>query len=144
MTRKRGKNTNATGNANASADSDKTRDPEELLEKAKSNERVRSFTLQQLLELPPTRKVEYRDTNKALGLSNPRAAEAVVAQSVGTLATPACDRCEKKYGNFTECIVVAGYFHEACANCQFGHVGLKCSLRRRGKQRDQSISFIVL
>lgn len=72
-----------------------------------------------------------------------RAAEAVVAQLVGTLAISACDRCTRKCGNFTECIVTAGYFDGACANCHFGHVASRCSLQRRGKQRDLIIPFIV-
>lgn len=135
-------NANANPNANTSISSIKYPNASELLQKAKNKVGPQSAVLKQLCKLPSKRHVEYRPLTKPQGLSDRYAnrAEAVVAQSVGIPARRACYRCEDgKNVCFTECVVMAGYFDGACANCHFALRDYGCSLSGEYMARTEDI-----
>ncbi|KAI9646436.1 hypothetical protein NHQ30_004428 [Ciborinia camelliae] len=55
--------------------------------------------------------------------------EAWLAQFVGKVNTPPCSHCFGWAGPFVKCVSVSRMLGGSCANCHYGGVGQRCSLR---------------
>ncbi|KAJ8066340.1 hypothetical protein OCU04_005414 [Sclerotinia nivalis] len=92
---------------------------------SKLTDSINAFAL-----LPILRRTIMRpQRNLLLGPRRVVNEEAWLATQVGTLQNPACHRCNRNTGPFTDCVVVQGRLKEACSNCYYGGSGSKCSLR---------------
>ena len=67
--------------------------------------------------------------SRDLNIDRPSNRHAVMGQQRGTLAQTPCLTCQRQRGPFSECVVVPGLFHGACANCSYNTGGTMCSFR---------------
>ncbi|KLJ12553.1 hypothetical protein EMPG_12418 [Blastomyces silverae] len=101
--------------------------------------------IKELGQLPARRKLRWRLNND--GLITPRTVDpkgsanrdVVILQTRGEVAPVPCRSCAKGIGWFEECVVAppddkrTRQGHGACANCQWGNKGSRCSLNRRSR-----------
>src|SRR5271163_4451544 len=82
-----------------------------------------------LAALPSARGVPALRPGRNLNTARPANQEAYLGQIAGVLAGSACSHCDRGFGVWGECVVVAGEFGGSCCNCHFGSEGARCSLR---------------
>ena len=84
-----------------------------------------------LAAMPVLRVVAVRPGRQGpLNTGRPTNFEAVLGQIVGQFAPAPCRHCAGGYGPWTLCVVVPGHFGGSCANCHYGSLGTRCSLRK--------------
>ncbi|CBF82190.1 hypothetical protein AN5277.2 [Aspergillus nidulans FGSC A4] len=84
-----------------------------------------------LLAMPAVREPQIRQKHirdgKTFSYVRNSNSEALLGQMVGSHSPKPCTHCHiKESGPFEGCIVVAGRFQGACANCHFGSEGKRC------------------
>ena len=72
--------------------------------------------------------------DRRVSTDRPSNLEAYLDQRAGKVNTPGCVHCARGAGIWIECVSVAGYFGESCANCHYSSGGARCSLRKRALQ----------
>ena len=82
-----------------------------------------------LADMDVNRQVTFRE-GRQYSAARPTNYEAYLAFRVGTIRRPMCEHCEKGYGPFTECVVVAGQIGGSCSNCHYNSEGNRCSFRK--------------
>jgi hypothetical protein len=95
-----------------------------------------------LSALPVLRSASLRASRPgALDLLRSSNREAYLAQCVGVASATPCKSCKKGTGPWVGCVAVAGFLRGSCANCHFGGLGSRCSLR---SGKSVYISFIIV
>lgn len=83
-----------------------------------------------LAAISPVRKAVLR-SDKVINYTRKTNVEAEMAQLVGEAQDPECDHCEDGSGPWDTCVKVADSLglNSSCANCHYGSMGTRCSLR---------------
>lgn len=85
-----------------------------------------------LINMPRVREITLRLGRVArLNSSRPERLIALLGQTRGEIAAPACETCaSKRSGLFTSCVIIPGMFQGQCCNCRYVGRG-RCSFRHR-------------
>ncbi len=82
-----------------------------------------------MLEEHARRQVVLR-TGRQFNAIRSQNIEAWVCQERGRLPEAECDHCKNSFGPFTCCVVFPDYIHGSCANCHYGSLSSRCSIRK--------------
>ncbi|WEW58552.1 hypothetical protein PRK78_004020 [Emydomyces testavorans] len=66
------------------------------------------------------------ESMKMMNLTQPENHKAVLMQSCEELQEEACQQCKDDYESFTDCVVIAGCFEDACVGCHVNSMMKQC------------------
>ena len=92
---------------------------------------AKSGVAKQLLSMKRRTEIQLREgvLEESISTNRSQNIEALLGYSRGDIAEKACEQCLALIKPFSCCVIVKGFFQNACSSCHYNSLGKGCSFR---------------